>query len=61
MDVLAKFENSYDKTNRKYVAIAYSRMGNKDMISKMVLKEKDQETKNDMIYWFREAEKNELV
>ena len=61
MDILAKFENSYDKTNRKYVAIAYSRMGLKDKIAQMILKEKDEETKKEMIYWFREAEKNELV
>lgn len=57
MDILAKFENSYDKTNRKYVAVAYSRMGNSAMISPMILRETDESTRQDMIYYFQEAEK----
>ena len=57
MDVLKKFENSYDKTNRKYVAIAYSRMGNKNGIEQMIGKERDEETKREMEYWLKEAGK----
>ena len=57
MDILAKFENSYDKTNRKWVVIAYSRMNQPDKIRQMIFKEKDEETKQDMTYWFGQAGK----
>jgi hypothetical protein len=57
MDILTKFENSYDKTNRKYVAIAYSKMNQPDKIRPMIFREKDEESKQDMIYWFGRAGK----
>ena len=55
MDVLNKFEGSQDKTNRKYVAIAYSRLGDKKSIMRMIEKETDEETLKEMKYWLKEV------
>lgn len=55
-DLLPAFENAFDKDNRRWVAIAYSKLGDPAGVQKMMAKEREPETRRDMEYWLRKAQ-----